>query len=149
MTDKPAASRRPRLLYLVKRCYTVVKTRLDEVTRVHDLSGGEYTMLSFLKSLGVCSAADLARAARITPQAATQQVIALEAKGMVRRYENDANRRISLTELTELGLSKLIAINRGVDRIEREMLAGLSAEEIEVIYAFMGRTSAYADPPAD
>jgi len=130
----------PRLLYLVKRWYNATRARLDEITRRHDLTAGDYTMLSFLKRLQPCSAAELSREQQITPQAATQQVAQLKAKGMVTAQENEANRRISLISMTALGRSALAAISAEARLLEEEMMAGLAPAERRAIHAFMIRS---------
>lgn len=138
-------ARTPRLLYLVKRWYSATRARLDEITRKHDLTAGDYTMLSFLKRLEPCSAAELSREAQITPQAATQQVQQLKAKSMVSAQENEANRRISLISMTPLGRAALEAISAEARLLEEEMLAGLAPGEREAIHAFLMRSIAIAE----
>lgn len=134
------STRAPRLLYLVKRLYNATRGRLDEITRRHDLTAGDYTMLSFLKRLEPCSAAELSREQQITPQAATQQVAQLKAKGMVTAQENEANRRISLISMTPGGQAALAAISAEARLLEEEMMTGMSPAERRAMLAFMGRS---------
>ena len=135
------SGRRPaRLLYLVKRWYSATRARLDEITRKHDLTAGDYTMLSFLKRLEPCSAAELSREQRITPQAATQQVAQLKAKGMVTAQENEANRRISLISITPLGLESLAAISAEARLLEEALLAEFTAEQRDILFALLTRS---------
>lgn len=135
-----AEERPPRLLYLVRRWYGATRARLDAITRKHDLTAGDYTMLSFLKRLEPCSAAELSREQQVTPQAATQQVAQLKAKGMVTAQENEANRRISLISMTPLGRAALAAISAEARLLEEEMLAGLGAAERAALHAFLMRS---------
>ena len=143
--DEGSTPRPRRLLYLVKRCYSATKARLDEIARVHDLTTGDYTMLSFLKRLEPCSAAQLSREQKITPQAATQQVAQLRNKGMVTSQENEANRRISLISMTELGRSCLAAMSAEARLVEEEMLTGFSPAERETILSFLEQKGNAAD----
>jgi len=139
---------RPRLLYLVRRWFVAARARLEEITRAHGMTAGDYTLLSFLGRLSPCSGADIARAMRITPQAATQQVAQLEAKKLVSRYENSANRRITLIELTDLGRSILADIDAKAARLEAELTGGLEAGDLEIIHAFLSRRpDLHADDP--
>lgn len=131
---------RPQLLYLVKRWYVAVKGRLDTTARAHDLTTAEFTMLSFLKRLEPCSAAELARHQRITSQAVTQQVAQLKAKDMITSAPNESNRRISLISLTQRGRDSLAAMSADARRLEIQMMAGLGAAEREVIRAFLLRS---------
>lgn len=133
---------RPRLLYLIKRSYAAAKIVLDDMTRAHGLTTSDYTILSFLRRLEPCSAADLARAQKVTPQAVTQQVVPLLAKGLVTRRESDENRRIALLSMTPRGHVCLAEISAQARQIETEMLAGLSAEDREVVLDFLIRSTA-------
>lgn len=127
----------PRLLYLIKRWYAATRSRLDAITRPYDLTAGDYTMLSYLKRLEPCSAAELSREQRITPQAATQQIAQLKAKGMVTSEENQANRRISLISMTPSGRSSLAAISAEARLLEEEMMKGLSERDRAKVFAFL------------
>lgn len=140
---------RPRLLYLIKRSYVAAKVVLDDLTRAHRMTTSDYTMLSFLRRLEPCSAADLARAQKVTPQAVTQQVAQLLEKGLVTRRENEENRRISLISMTPRGQAALAEIGAQTRDIEAEMLAGLTAEEREVVFGFLVRTAAILEREPD
>ena len=141
----PVAAKPPRLLYLAKRLYAATRSRLDEITRQYDLTAGDYTMLSFLKRLEPCSAAELSREQRITPQAATQQVAQLKAKNMVTSEENQANRRISLITMTPLGRANLAAISAEARLLEDEMMACLPAEDRDALLGFLVRSIEIAE----
>jgi DNA-binding MarR family transcriptional regulator len=139
------AAPRPRLLYLVKRWYAAVKARLDEISQRHGLTTGEYTMLSFLKRLEPCSAAELSREQRITPQAVTQQVAQLKAKNMVETRENEANRRISLISMTERGRTSLAAVQKEARRLEDQMMAELPSAQRTALLEFLVRATTVAE----
>ncbi|QNA86533.1 MarR family transcriptional regulator [Sphingomonas sp. So64.6b] len=112
------------------------------MTRAHGITTSDYTMLSFLRRLEPCSAADLARAQKVTPQAVTQQVASLLVKGLVTRRESDENRRIAMLSMTSLGHTGLAEISAQARQIETEMLAGLSPKEQDVILDFLARSAA-------
>lgn len=132
---------RQRLLYLIKRSYAAAKVVMDDMTRAHGMTTSDYTMLSFLRRLEPCSAADLARAQKVTPQAVTQQVAQLLAKGLVTRRENEENRRIALISMTPLGHAGLSEISAQARQIETEMLAGLTAGECDIVLGFLARSA--------
>lgn len=129
----------PWLFYLLKRWYSAGHARIEEVTRAFGMTTADYSMLAMLMRKGPCSSADLARAARITPQAVTQQVVQLESKGLIVRYENEANRRITLIEPSVLGRESLAAIDQQVAQIERAFLTEVPAEQEAAIRAFLSR----------
>ncbi|MBB5984785.1 MarR family winged helix-turn-helix transcriptional regulator [Sphingobium lignivorans] len=130
---------RYRLLYLLKRSYTVAKLGLDDVVREHGLSASDFTLLSFLRQLEPCSAADLARAQNVTPQATTQQVAQLKAKQLVVSEASPVNRRISLITMTPLGRARLAEVSKQARRLEDEMMAGLSDAERTALIGLLGR----------
>lgn len=129
----------PWLFYLIKRWYSAGHARIEEVTRTFGMTTADYSMLAMLMRKGPCSSADLARAARITPQAVTQQVVQLESKGLIVRYENEANRRITLIEASVLGRENLAAIDQQVAQIERTLLSEVPAEQEAAVRAFLSR----------
>jgi|GEM_PF-2300319 len=131
----------PRMLYLVRRAYAGTRARLDAVTRAHDLTAGDYTMLAFLRRHEPCSAAELSRLHGTTPQATTQQIAQLEGKAMVTREASTANRRISLIRMTSSGRTALEAISRAAGDIEAELLDGFTPVEREAVLAFLYRAS--------
>ncbi len=129
----------PWLFYLVKRWYSAGHARVEAVTRTHGMTTADYSMLATLGRKGPCSSADLARMTGITPQGVTQQVAQLENKGLVVRYENQANRRITLVEMSEQGRKNLSAIDARVNEIEHELLANIPAEQVATIKAFLSK----------
>ncbi len=138
-TEPTGRTARPRILYLARRWVVAARARLEEITRGHGMTAGDYSLLSFIDRLAPCSAADLARALHITPQAATQQVAQLESKQLVSRYENSANRRITLIELTDLGRAAYRGIDLQVEALEADLTAGLDAEQLALIHTFLSR----------
>lgn len=142
LVDEESGWPRHRLLYLIKRSYAAAKIALDDLTRAHGMTAGDYTMLSFLRRLEPCSAADLARAQKITPQAVTQHLALLKAKGLVTSRESEANRRISLISMTQGARLSLAEISTAARRIEDDLLEGLTPGEREAVVRFLVRSAA-------
>jgi len=134
-----APRRQPRLLFLARRFYGAARASLEAITRDHGLTPGDYSVLHIIARRAPCSSADIARSARITPQAATQQVATLAAKNMIVRRENPANRRIMLIELAELGKVALADIDARAERLEQRLADGFDAAELAVIRRFLSR----------
>lgn len=126
-----------RILYLVRRFHLLAHNRLKKITRAHGMTPAEFTMLSLVVSIGPCSAADIARRASITPQAVTQQIKQLEAKGLLFRREHNANRRINLIEVTSAGRARQEATDRQANALEQEFLEGFGEEAEAAIRAFL------------
>lgn len=142
-TDATSSGRRdaagPWLFYLVKRWHSAGYARVEAVTRDYGMTTADYSMLAMLARRGPCSSADLARNTGITPQGVTQQIAQLESKGLVVRYENEANRRITLIEMSDKGRENLTAIDTRVNEIERAVLADIPPEQEAAIKAFLSR----------
>jgi len=134
-----ARTRQPRLLFLSRRFYGAARSALEAITRDHGLTPGDYSVLHMIARRAPCSSADIARSARITPQAATQQVAQLAAKQMIVRRENPANRRIMLIELAERGQAALADIDVRAERLDRQVAEGFDAAELAVIRRFLSR----------
>ncbi|MCW2362567.1 MULTISPECIES: MarR family winged helix-turn-helix transcriptional regulator [Sphingobium] len=128
-----------RLLYLLKRGYTAGKLELDEVVRAHGLTTSDFTILSFLKRLAPCSAAELARVQRVTPQAATQQLAQLREKNLITSETSELNRRISLISLTPEGQARFEAVNADARRLEEQLTAGLAEQERKTLLDLLTR----------
>lgn len=134
-----SANPAPWIFYMVKRWYSAGHARVETVTRAHGMTAADYSMLATLGRKGPCSSADLARLTGISPQGVTQQVAQLENKGLVVRYENQANRRITLVEMSDQGRENLTTIDARVNEIQREVLADVPAEEVAIIKAFLSK----------
>ncbi|GAA4892591.1 MarR family winged helix-turn-helix transcriptional regulator [Streptomonospora salina] len=119
----------PRIIYLVKRIEMIARAHLDGVTREQGLTTLQYTALSVLRAQPGLSAAQLARRSFVSPQAMTEMVGALEAKGMIRREPDPGNRRVLRAYLTDTSRTALHACDRGADLLEEHMLGGVSAQE--------------------
>lgn len=129
----------PWLFYLLKRWYSAGHACVEDITRPFGMTAADYSMLAQLARRGPCSSADMARASRITPQAVTQQVSQLESKGLVVRYENPANRRITLIEVSDLGRSNLREIDNQVTLVERAFLSDVTVEQEAALRAALSR----------
>jgi len=134
-----APRRQPRLLFLARRFYGGARAALETITSEHGLTPGDYNLLYMIARRGPCSSADIARAAHITPQAATQQVAQLAAKQMIERRENPANRRIMLIEVAPLGQAALADIDGRAGQLEEGLETGFTADELAIIRRFLSR----------
>jgi len=133
---------RLRLLYMMKRSYVAIRGELEGAAQAQGLTLSDFVLLSFLKGMEPCSSADLARAERVTPQAAAQQVAQLKAKKMISTVEKAGNRRIALITMTPLGRDALAAISAEARALEDRLFDGMDAGQPEMVLAFLARTMA-------
>ena len=118
------------LLYLVKQVELAVRARLDSLLRPAGLTALQYTALTVLERHPDLSAAQLARNSFVTNQSMADMITALEARGLIERHRDQADRRRLVVALTEAGRHLLDGYRDQVAALEAEMIAGLSAEEV-------------------
>jgi len=99
----------------------------------HGLSVPEYTALSVLQAVPGLSNAQLARRSLITPPAMLEVLASLERRGLVERHTDPGHRRIRRAELTAEGVRTLRAAARDIDRLTEQLLAGVPADEREIV----------------
>jgi DNA-binding MarR family transcriptional regulator len=119
-----------RTFYLVKRLETEAGMALDRALADHDVTGGQYLILSLVSREGGRSSAELARRAYITPQSMNEVIAALEHKGYIRRTENPDNRRILQVGLTREGRRLLTSCDKAVDLAETAFLSVLKPKKL-------------------
>lgn len=137
MTE-PAARRRarapsPSLIYVIGRVDQGVRREMRRRLERHGLSVPEYTALSVLQAVPGLSNAQLARRSLITPPAMLEVLASLERRGLVERHTDPGHRRIRRAELTAEGVRTLRAAARDIDRLTEQLLAGVPADEREIV----------------
>jgi DNA-binding MarR family transcriptional regulator len=123
----------PRVGYLVYRVERRLRVRLDEAVRDKGVTTTEYVTLSVLRDRDGLSCAQLARWAFVTPQAMNLVISALERRGLVRRRSDPNHRRVRRASVTPKGLRVLDGCDLAMDRIEADMLEGLSPETLDTV----------------
>lgn len=133
--DGPPRGAEPMLLYLVKQVELAVRSRLDDLLRPEGLTALQYTALTVLERHPDLSSAQLARNSFVTAQSMADMVTALEARGLIRRHRDQADRRRLVVALTASGHNLLDRYRADVAAVEAEMLVGLEAPEIACLRA--------------
>ena len=119
----------PRISYVIARVERALRTAINDRVKPYGLTTLQYTTLSVLGARGGLSNAQLARRTYVTPQAMSEVVAALEAKGLIERSQHPSHRRIYPATLTDRGRTVLADCDRTVDELERQMLRDLSPQE--------------------
>ncbi|MER6633067.1 MarR family transcriptional regulator [Streptomyces sp. NPDC000987] len=99
----------------------------EEAAGEHALTGAQARLLSLL-SLEPLAMRKLARRLKCEPSNVTGIVDRLEARGLVERRPDPADRRVKLAAATDEGLRVARELREGL-RFAREPLSGLSDEE--------------------
>jgi DNA-binding MarR family transcriptional regulator len=116
----------PRISYIVARLERAIRREINDRVSEYGLTVLQYTTLSVLGRRGELSNAQLARRAYMSPQAMSEVIEALEAKGLIKRNQHPNHRRVYPAALTAKGKKVLAACERLVDDMEAEMLGDLT-----------------------
>ena len=131
----------PRISYVIARLDRAVRAAINDRVRPYGLTALQYTTLSVLGARDGLSNAQLARRTYVTPQAMSEVVAALEAKGLIRRSPHPSHRRIYPATLTDRGREVLADCDSAVDELERQMLRDLSPRERATLAAGLMSTA--------
>lgn len=111
--------------------------RLRQTAEPGEPSLPERSALARLDRGGPATAADLARAEQISPQAMGITLAGLEERGLVERRRDEGDRRRAVTTVTEAGREVLRRKRGARTRVIAEGLAGggFAAEELRTLAA--------------
>jgi len=124
---------------MIKWADMVARSRLEAAIRAWRLSSGQMMLLSTLERTGSASAADLARALHLTPQAMTTQLKPLEERGLIEReVDSDNRRRLSLA-LSKAGKALLAEVRETTDKVDVEITAALTATELKQLRSILAK----------
>ncbi|MEV7424470.1 MULTISPECIES: MarR family winged helix-turn-helix transcriptional regulator [unclassified Streptomyces] len=132
--------RDPLTLEVVELIGTVVARYYEEYEQAaaeHALTGAQARVLRLL-SLDPMPMRRIARKLKCEPSNITGIVDRLEARGLVERRPDPADRRVKLAAATEKGLATAELLRDSLD-FAREPLAGLTAAEREVLRDLLKR----------
>lgn len=111
----------------------------DELAKAgHDLTFSQYVTLKKLAD-GIASVTDLARAAELNPGAMTRLLDKLEAKGLIVRVDDPADRRALHIHLTEAGTAIWRDIYECGKRVRERAMTGMSDAEREQLTQLLER----------
>jgi DNA-binding MarR family transcriptional regulator len=130
-------STEPLLLYLMKRVELAVRSRLDEIVRPAGLTAAQYTALTVLERHDDMSSAQLARHSFVTAQSMADMITTLEARGLIERHRDRADRRRLVVALTAEGRVLLDRYRDEVATLEDSMLTGLSKQDTGALRSIM------------
>lgn len=120
-----------RVTYLVKRLESAVRRDLDAIMHEQGLTTPQYAALSILRRSPGLSSAQLARRSFVTAQSMQVMVAAFERSGFIERRIDAAHQRILRNYLTAAGEAVLASSEEAADRVEKQMLAGLSDAQVK------------------
>ncbi len=120
-------------IYLLKRAELAVRSCMEVSLEKFDLTPAQFLMLFRLRDRPEISAAELAREIGIRPQSIMEIIRPLERKCLLKREASPANRSILQTRLTAAGLRLLVIALGDAARIEAELLAQVTEEQLATL----------------
>lgn len=117
------------VLYAVKVVELAIRSHLDALLRPSGLTAAQYTALTVLGDASDLTSAQLARQCFVTSQSMADMVGTLEARKLVNRRRDPADRRRLVLSLSANGRRLLARLQPKVAAVEAQMLSGLSARQ--------------------
>ena len=126
---------------LIRQVRDGLWARLEhELTRSgHDLTFSQFVTLKKLAN-GMASVTDLARAAELNPGAMTRLLDKLEARGLLVRVADPADRRALHIHLTDEGRRIWSEVDQCGQRVRKAALAGFDDAETQQFIRMLERT---------
>jgi DNA-binding MarR family transcriptional regulator len=143
-----ARPRGARITYLVKQLELAIRADMDVMAREYGLTALQYTALTVLRRHPGMSGAQLARRSFVSAQAGSEMIAVLVRKRLITREPDPTNRRILRIRLTAEGEQTVDSCEAWMDRLEKQMLSGLSGTEAQALRSALDTCIQALSPPA-
>lgn len=139
-TPPPATSSGSTLGLLIRQVRDNLWARMESelAQSGHELTFSQYVTIKKLAT-GVASVTDLARAAELNPGAMTRLLDKLEARGLIVRVDDPADRRALHIHLTDAGAVIWRDIEQSGMRVREQAFTGISEAEREQLTRLLER----------
>ncbi|MCY4107855.1 MAG: MarR family transcriptional regulator [Chloroflexi bacterium] len=117
---------------------TFHKGMLEDL-KPYDVGPVEFTLLSFCRDQGECTATQLARVLPVEASRISRMVSRLVDKGLLRRRRLRNDRRIVMLRLSEPGVELMTELSRRIDAFNVELAQGVSDEEMRIFASVASR----------
>lgn len=121
------------LAVFLRDAITRVNRRLRQTRPVGDLTIAQYSALQSLDGAGAMTPRELADAERVQPPTMTRIVARLEERDLIQRTPHPTDGRQVILALSPTGRDLLAAYRRSRDEWLAQRLAGLTAEERDIL----------------
>jgi MarR family transcriptional regulator, transcriptional regulator for hemolysin len=111
-------------------------------------SASAWQVLLLVKSEQWGNQAQMAEAMGISGATLTHHLNALESQGLVRRWRDDANRRVQRVELTDAGAALFQRLRRVAVRHDERLRSRLTDEETALLADLLDKLQAGLDDPS-
>jgi len=124
------------ILGRISRISALVDQELDRVFQPHGLSGGDFVVLAALRRSGKpyrLTPTALSRSMMVSSGGTTKRLDRLQARGLIRRDPDPADRRGTLVTLTSPGLATIDTVTSSHVQNEKRLVATLSPNKRQTL----------------
>ena len=143
--DAYRAEVQARLGSSIKRAEQAMMVAKSKALREYDLSVAQYAAMTSLYYVPGQSAAQLARAAAVTPQTMATILARLDAKSLITRVPSEIHSRVNIVTLTDAGEELVVQADEKVRAVERAMSAEFTSQEREQLQDLLDRLIAFLE----
>jgi DNA-binding MarR family transcriptional regulator len=139
LAARKASSEEPRLGMLVKRAEQAMIRAKSAALKLVGLTPAQYVALVELERQPGITAATLARACLVTPQAMMILLKTMEQQGLISREAHPRHANVLELHVTVVGREALQGARERVDPIEERVFDAFSAKELVVFRGLLSR----------
>jgi DNA-binding MarR family transcriptional regulator len=134
-----AATEEPRLGMLVKRAEQAMVRSKSVALKLVGLTPGQYVALVELEQQPGITAASLARACLVTPQAMMILLKTMDQQGLITRTAHARHPNVLELHMTDVGREALREARKRVDPIEQRVFGAFSAKDLAAFRELLSR----------
>lgn len=137
-------------VYIIKELEVLLRPRFIEACADQSVTWTQYTALTVLQRHPGITSSELARRSFVRAQSMAETMEPLITAGLVRREQDESHARRKLLFLTPAGAETIAQVQPAVQRLEDELVGGLSPVEREQFADYLRRcwhALATADEP--
>jgi DNA-binding MarR family transcriptional regulator len=134
-----AAAEEPRLGMLVKRAEQAMVRSKSVALKLVGLTPGQYVALVELEQQPGITAASLARACLVTPQAMMILLKTMDQQGLITRTAHARHPNVLELHMTDVGHEALREARKRVDPIEQRVFGAFSAKDLVAFRELLSR----------
>jgi DNA-binding MarR family transcriptional regulator len=134
-----AATEEPRLGMLVKRAEQAMVRSKSVALKLVGLTPGQYVALVELEQQPGITAASLARACLVTPQAMMILLKTMDQQGLITRTAHARHANVLELHMTDVGREALREARKRVDPIEQRVFGAFSAKDLAAFRELLSR----------
>jgi DNA-binding MarR family transcriptional regulator len=138
-TERKSSNEEPRLGMLVKRAEQAMIRAKSAALKFVGLTPAQYVALVELDQQPGVTAATLARACLVTPQAMMILLKTMEQQGLISRSSHPRHPNVLELHLTDVGREGLQAARERVDPIEQRVFDHFSGNDLAVFRGLLSR----------